>query len=92
LSDSEAVDQLRRTQQVFDLTEQDEQYLRARGIGEEVIVRLRTLNGAPHASPDVAVAAPPRGAPTAYDQTATPAEPEPQRLDDDRRAAATDSR
>jgi len=44
LSDPELAERLERTGRTFDLSTSQEQYLRVRGIGDDLIARLRTLN------------------------------------------------
>lgn len=44
LSDREMIDRLERTQQVFELTEMQENFLRTRGVSDEVIVAMRGMN------------------------------------------------
>ncbi|WP_428940511.1 glycine zipper 2TM domain-containing protein [Fontivita pretiosa] len=43
LSDSQMIQRLRRTQQYFELTERQEQYLRDRGVSDRVIVAMRDM-------------------------------------------------
>jgi hypothetical protein len=44
LSDSEIVDRLRRTDQVFDLTDRQEEYLRDRNVSDRVISAMQDMN------------------------------------------------
>jgi hypothetical protein len=44
LTDDQIIDRLRATNQVFDLTEEQRRYLRDRGVSQDVIDRLPTLN------------------------------------------------
>jgi Glycine zipper len=44
LSDSEMIDRLQRTDQVFELTDYQEDYLRARGVSDTVIREMRNMN------------------------------------------------
>ena len=44
LNDAEALERLERTGRTFDLSTSQEQYLRERGVSDEMIARLRTLN------------------------------------------------
>ena len=55
LDDAEVLERLERTGHTFDLSTSQEQYLRTRGISDDLIARLRTLNRAAPApaSPDM---------------------------------------
>jgi hypothetical protein len=44
LSDREMLDRLQRTDQIFELTGYQEDYLRTRGISDEIIREMRTMN------------------------------------------------
>jgi hypothetical protein len=44
LSDREMIRRLERTQQYFELTEEQEQYLQDNGVSRDVVVALRTMN------------------------------------------------
>jgi hypothetical protein len=43
LSDSQMIQRLRRTQQYFELTQRQEQYLRDRGVSDRVIIAMRDM-------------------------------------------------
>ena len=44
LADREMIRRLERTQQYFELTEEQEQYLMDNGVSRDVVVALRTMN------------------------------------------------
>jgi hypothetical protein len=44
LSDRDMIDRLKKTDQIFELTEYQEDYLRTRGVGEDVIRAMRDMN------------------------------------------------
>lgn len=44
LGDREMVDRLQRTDQVFELTEEQERYLEDRGVSREVVIEMRQMN------------------------------------------------
>jgi hypothetical protein len=53
LGDVEVVERLERTQQLFELTEEQEEFLRVRGISDDVIRQLRTMNRRPQRQHDL---------------------------------------
>jgi hypothetical protein len=44
LSDSEMIDRLERTQQYFELTDEQERYLRDNGVSNRVVLAMRNMN------------------------------------------------
>jgi hypothetical protein len=67
LGDSEVLERLQRTGRTFDLSSSQEQYLSTRGISDDLIDHLRTLNRIPDQSPGIAAG------PVAVPDSATPA-------------------
>ena len=74
--DDEVLERFERTGRTFDLSASQEQYLRARGIGDDVIARLRTLNRNaapvpfPPTTPGNVAVRPTADAPATYDSDA----------------------